>query len=86
MTERIVIVGGGAGGLELACKLGRKLGRDAVTLVEHALAAGVPVVPVGISGTDEIQPIGQLWPKLKPGRITFRFGKPLDFTGRRPGR
>lgn len=37
MTERIVIVGGGAGGLELACKLGRKLGRDAVTLVEQNL-------------------------------------------------
>ena len=32
----IVIVGGGAGGLELACKLGRKLGRERVTLVDHA--------------------------------------------------
>ncbi|MBE0592054.1 MAG: FAD-dependent oxidoreductase, partial [Gemmatimonadales bacterium] len=37
MTEQIVIVGGGAGGLELACKLGRKLGRDAVTLVDRQL-------------------------------------------------
>lgn len=37
MPERIVIVGGGAGGLELACKLGRKLGREAVTLVERNL-------------------------------------------------
>jgi NADH dehydrogenase len=35
-SDNIIIVGGGAGGLELACKLGRKLGRDRVTLVEHA--------------------------------------------------
>lgn len=32
----IVVVGGGAGGLELACKLGRKLGRARVLLVERA--------------------------------------------------
>lgn len=37
MTERIVIVGGGAGGLELACRLGRKLGHDVVTLVDRQL-------------------------------------------------
>lgn len=36
MSEtKIVIVGGGAGGLELACKLGRKLGPEHVTLVDH---------------------------------------------------
>ncbi|PZP35630.1 MAG: FAD-dependent oxidoreductase [Roseateles depolymerans] len=34
---RIVIVGGGAGGLELACKLGRKLGADQVALVDNKL-------------------------------------------------
>ena len=32
-----VIVGGGAGGLELACKLGRKLGARKVTLVDSRL-------------------------------------------------
>ncbi|MDG4764805.1 lysophospholipid acyltransferase family protein [Solwaraspora sp. WMMD406] len=47
-----------------------------------ALAAGVPIVPVGFLGTDEIQPIGALWPKFKRGTVVVRFGKPLDFTGR----
>ena len=37
MRGEIVIVGGGAGGLELACKLGRKLGRGAVMLVDSRL-------------------------------------------------
>jgi NADH dehydrogenase len=34
--DNFIIVGGGAGGLELACKLGRKLGRDRVMLVDQA--------------------------------------------------
>jgi NADH dehydrogenase len=37
MYSRIVIVGGGAGGLELACKLGRKLGPQQVMLVDSRL-------------------------------------------------
>ncbi|HEV7816001.1 MAG TPA: NAD(P)/FAD-dependent oxidoreductase [Janthinobacterium sp.] len=51
MYSKIVIVGGGAGGLELACKLGRKLGPGHVMLVDsrtfhiwkpslHEVAAG----------------------------------------------
>lgn len=38
MTEKIVIVGGGAGGLELASKLGRILGPTRVTLVDSRLS------------------------------------------------
>jgi NADH dehydrogenase len=37
LHSNIVIVGGGAGGLELACKLGRKLGPSKVTLVDCRL-------------------------------------------------
>lgn len=37
MHSKIVIVGGGAGGLELACKLGRKLGPQQVMLVDSRL-------------------------------------------------
>ena len=36
-TQRVVIVGGGAGGLELACKLGRRMGAEQVTLVDQQL-------------------------------------------------
>ena len=37
MRSKFVIVGGGAGGLELACKLGRKLGPQQVMLVDSRL-------------------------------------------------
>jgi NADH dehydrogenase len=37
LRSDIVIVGGGAGGLELACKLGRKLGPSRVALVDSRL-------------------------------------------------
>ena len=51
LRAEIVVVGGGAGGLELACKLGRKLGRSKVMLIDsrqyhiwkpslHEVAAG----------------------------------------------
>jgi NADH dehydrogenase len=38
LQSKFVIVGGGAGGLELACKLGRKLGPEAVMLVDSRLS------------------------------------------------
>ncbi|MEV1290019.1 lysophospholipid acyltransferase family protein [Micromonospora sp. NPDC049679] len=47
-----------------------------------AVAAGVPVIPVGVIGTDKVQPIGARVPKLGAGDVTVRFGRPLDFSGR----
>jgi 1-acyl-sn-glycerol-3-phosphate acyltransferase len=51
-----------------------------------ALTAGCPVVPVGLSGTQDIQPVGSRIPRIR--KITVRFGKPLDFgylQGAKPG-
>ena len=42
-----------------------------------ALTADCPVVPVGITGTDKIQPVGASWPR--PHRFTVVFGEPLTF-------
>ncbi|TDC36786.1 lysophospholipid acyltransferase family protein [Micromonospora sp. KC213] len=47
-----------------------------------AVAAGVPIVPVGMVGTDKAQPIGVRVPRPGKAKIIIRFGKPLDFTGR----
>jgi 1-acyl-sn-glycerol-3-phosphate acyltransferase len=42
-----------------------------------ALTAECPVVPVGITGTDRIQPIGaRYW---RPHRFSVTFGEPLTF-------
>lgn len=43
-----------------------------------ALASGAPVVPVGVVGTERVQPIGTWLPR--PVRVTVRFGAPLTFT------
>ena len=41
-----------------------------------ALETGSPIVPVGIRGTDSIQPVDQLMPKLGV-RAEIRFGAPI---------
>lgn len=60
-----------------------RLYRGRVGTARLALRAGVPVIPVGMLGTDKVQPIGARLPKLGP-RVEVRFGKPMDFAGR-PG-
>jgi 1-acyl-sn-glycerol-3-phosphate acyltransferase len=47
-----------------------------------AVAAGVPIIPGGVPGTDQAQPIGTRVPRPGRAEISIRFGKPLDFTGR----
>jgi 1-acyl-sn-glycerol-3-phosphate acyltransferase len=52
-----------------------------------ALASGAPVVPVGLVGTDAVQPIGATVPRVH--RVTVRFGEPVDpadYAGLPPGR
>ncbi len=43
-----------------------------------ALNAGVPVVPVALSGTDKVQPIGSKG--IRPAKVTIQFGEPLDLS------
>ncbi|MEH1102866.1 lysophospholipid acyltransferase family protein [Micromonospora sp. CPCC 205561] len=59
-----------------------RLYRGRTGAVRLALAAGVPIIPVGMTGTDQAQPIGTRMPRPGRAKITVRFGKPLDFTGR----
>jgi 1-acyl-sn-glycerol-3-phosphate acyltransferase len=58
-----------------------RLYRGRTGVARLALLAEVPVVPVGCIGTDAIQPIGKVMPTFGP-KVTIRFGKPMDFTGR----
>lgn len=58
-----------------------RLYRGRTGVARLALLAGVPVIPVGVMGTEAVQPIGTLVPRLGHP-VTIKFGKPLDFTGR----
>jgi 1-acyl-sn-glycerol-3-phosphate acyltransferase len=60
-----------------------RLYRGRTGVAHLALTAGVPVVPVGLVGTEKIQPVGSTYPKVT--KVDVRFGKPLDFTGRGDG-
>ncbi|MFC1430665.1 lysophospholipid acyltransferase family protein [Streptacidiphilus sp. N1-3] len=56
-----------------------RLHRGRTGVARLALASGVPVVPVGVIGTDLVQPSGRLLWKLGP-RPEVRFGPALDFS------
>ena len=58
-----------------------RLYRGRTGVARLALQAGVPVIPTGLIGTPEVQPIDKKIPKLT-GRpeVRVRFGKPLDFS------
>ncbi|WP_019631843.1 lysophospholipid acyltransferase family protein [Actinomadura atramentaria] len=43
------------------------------------LASGARVLPVGLAGTERIQPIGSGRPRVLAPRPTVRIGKPLEF-------
>ncbi|WP_432071892.1 lysophospholipid acyltransferase family protein [Streptomyces wuyuanensis] len=55
-----------------------RLYKGKVGVAVMALTARVPVVPCAMVGTFEIQPPGQVLPKIR--RVTIRFGEPLDFS------
>ena len=60
-----------------------RLYRGRTGVAHLALTAGVPVVPVGLHGTEKLQPVGSRLPKVVPVSVTF--GKPIEVAGRYDG-
>jgi len=55
-----------------------RLYRGRTGVARMALESGVPVVPVAMIGTYEIQPPGRILPRIR--RVGMRFGPPMDFS------
>src|SRR3954451_7132807 len=60
-----------------------RLYRGRTGVAHLALTSGAPVVPVGLIGTQDLQPVGSRLPRL--AKVTVRFGEPLRFEGRYDG-
>ncbi|MEU5837145.1 lysophospholipid acyltransferase family protein [Streptomyces diacarni] len=57
-----------------------RLYRGRTGIARLALMTGAPVVPFAMIGTDKVQPDGKGLPRIGGGRISIRFGAPLDFS------
>ncbi|MFJ2618228.1 lysophospholipid acyltransferase family protein [Glutamicibacter sp. NPDC087344] len=55
-----------------------RLYRAKLGVAKLALESRVPVIPIAMINTDQVQPIGQRLPH--PGRIGIKIGKALDFS------
>jgi 1-acyl-sn-glycerol-3-phosphate acyltransferase len=55
-----------------------RLYRGKTGIARMALEAGVPVIPVAMINTFDIQPPGQVMPRIM--RVGIRIGEPLDFS------
>jgi 1-acyl-sn-glycerol-3-phosphate acyltransferase len=60
-----------------------RLYRGRTGVAHLALTSGAPVVPVGLTGTEHLQPVGSTLPRL--AKVTVRFGAPLRFESRYDG-
>jgi len=58
-----------------------RLYRGRTGVARLAVAAGVPIIPVGMLGTEKVQPIGQRIPRLGKGKVTIKFGVPIPTVG-----
>ncbi|MCH1866495.1 1-acyl-sn-glycerol-3-phosphate acyltransferase [Nocardioides sp. CFH 31398] len=56
-----------------------RLYRGRTGVAHLALTAGVPIVPVGLRGTERLQPVGARVPRLVT--VTARFGEPIHVAG-----
>jgi len=80
-----VLRAGGAFGIypEGTRSLDGRLYRGRTGTAWLAIAAGAPVVPVALSGTENLQPVGSRFPRR--AKVRVQFGPPLDFTDRFDG-
>src|SRR6478735_5220102 len=80
-----VLAGGGAFGIYPEGTRSRdgRLYRGRTGVAQLALTSGAPVVPVGLRGTDQVQPVGSRRPRLV--KVTVAFGEPIDVRGRYDG-
>ena len=78
-AARKVLDRGGAFGIypEGTRSLDGRLHRGHTGVGALALATGAKVVPVALSGTEKVQPVGKRFPRI--AKVTVRFGDPLDF-------
>ena len=53
-----------------------RLYRGRTGVAHLALTAGCPIVPVGLVGTERVQPVGARLPRIVP--ITVEFGRPIE--------
>jgi 1-acyl-sn-glycerol-3-phosphate acyltransferase len=60
-----------------------RLYRGRTGVAHLALTAGVPVVPVGLIGTDRLQPVGSRLPRRV--KVTVAFGEPIEVRGEYDG-
>jgi 1-acyl-sn-glycerol-3-phosphate acyltransferase len=60
-----------------------RLYRGRTGVAHLALTAGVPVVPVGLTGTERLQPVGARLPRVVP--VSVAFGAPIEVAGRLDG-
>jgi len=60
-----------------------RLYRGRTGVAHLALTSGAPVVPVGLTGTQDIQPVGTRRPRRAD--VTVRFGEPIQVAGRFDG-
>jgi 1-acyl-sn-glycerol-3-phosphate acyltransferase len=60
-----------------------RLYRGRTGVAQLALTSGAPVVPVGLQGTAEVQPVGTRRPRLV--KVTVAFGEPIDVRGQYDG-
>jgi 1-acyl-sn-glycerol-3-phosphate acyltransferase len=84
-TALSVLAEGGAFGIYPEGTRSRdgRLYRGRTGVGQLALTSGAPIVPIGLIGTERLQPVGSNRPRLV--RVTVTFGEPIDVRGRYDG-